>query len=336
MKKGFDSKKYIEAQTREILKRVKKFKRLYLEFGGKLIYDKHASRVLPGYKKTLKVSLLKKLNKVRIIYCVNAKDLQSNRLVGRSNLTYKEQVIKDLNDIKKYGLPNDIIVITRFEGEEKAQEFATYLIKSHKKVYFQSEIKGYTESTKKAIEGFEIQPYIPIEENLIAITGPAGGSGKMAVALNQIYHESKNKINSGFAKFETFPVWNLPLYHPINLAYEAATADLQDKNMVDPYYKKAYHKVSINYNRDINNFHILQELFKKIKKQKFPFGYKSPTDMGINMIKEGITNEEICKRASIKEIKRRDKFYKKEFKKKRESKKTLERMKDILGKIKKV
>jgi uncharacterized protein (UPF0371 family) len=333
MKKGFDSQAYIDAQTAEIMKRVKKFKRLYLEFGGKLIYDRHAARVLPGYKKTTKVDLLKSLNDVRIIYCVNAKDLESNKLVGRSKRTYQQQVLKDLKDINSYKLPNDIIVITRFSGEPKAQEFAKTLLKLNKQVYFHEEIRGYTESAERAISGYDKQCYIPIKENLIAITGPAGGSGKMAVALTQIYHERKNNLPSAFAKFETFPIWNLPLNHPINLAYEAATADLQDKNMIDPFHKKAYRKIAVNYNRDINNFKILQELIRKITKQKFPFGYKSPTDMGVNMAKTGIVNEEICKKAAIKEINRRYKFYKHEFKKGRESELTVKRMEEILNQI---
>jgi uncharacterized protein (UPF0371 family) len=333
MKKGFDSNIYIEAQTKEILKRVKKFKRLYLEFGGKLIYDKHAARVLPGYKKTTKVDLLRKLRDVRIIYCVNAKDLQSNKLVGRSKRTYQKQVLRDLRDIENHKLPNDIVVITRFSGEPKAQEFAKVLIKAQKKVYFHNEIEGYTNGPENAINGYKEQEYIPINENLIAITGPASGSGKMSVALSQIYHERKNRIPSAFAKFETFPIWNLSLNHPINLAYEAATADLQDKNMVDPFHKNAYKIISINYNRDINNFGILQGLIKKITKQKFPFGYKSPTDMGVNMAKVGIIDDDICKKAAIKEIFRRDKFYKKEFKKGRESEKTIKRMEQILEKL---
>jgi uncharacterized protein (UPF0371 family) len=333
MKRGFDSEKYIAEQTVEILKRVKKFKRLYLEFGGKLIYDNHASRVLPGYKKTTKINLLRKLKELKIIYCVNAKDLQSNHSVGSSKRNYQEQVLKDLKDFKKFHLKNDTVVITRFSGEPKAQEFAKLLIKKHKKIYFHDEIKGYTESVKKAVDGFKKQPYIPIKENLIIITGPAGGSGKMAVALSQIYHETKNKIKSGFAKFETFPIWNLPLNHPVNLAYEAATANLQDKNMIDSFYKKTHHKVAINYNRDINNFKILQELIKKITGQRFPFGYKSPTEMGVNMAKIGIINDEICRKFAIKEIHRRYKFYKKELKKGRESEKTIIRMEEIIKKI---
>jgi len=329
MKKGFDPDIYIEAQTVEILKRVQKFERLYLEFGGKLVLDNHASRVLPGYKKTTKVELLKKLGNLKIIYCINAKDLQSNKILGKKQRTYQEQALKDLQDIKKFKLSDDIIVITRFSREPKAKTFATKLRKLGKKVYFHKEIKNYSNPTG-AIKGYKSQPHIPIKENLIIITGPAGGSGKMAVALSQIYHEKIKKQKAAFAKFETFPIWNLPLKHPINLAYEAATADLQDKNMIDPYHKKAYKKNAVNYNRDIENFRILQTITKKITNKKFPYGYKSPTDMGVNMAKLGIINEKVCRAAAIKEIKRRKRFYKK-FKK---SEPIIKRMEEILRQLK--
>ena len=333
MKRGFDSSRYVKAQTKEILKRVNKFKRLYLEFGGRLIYDGHASRVLPGYKKTTKVELLKKLKNPEIIYCINSKDLQSKRVLGLKKRSYQEQSLKDLRDIKKFGLKNNIIVITRFGGEQKAKKFSKKLEAKGKTVYFHKEIKGYSKSVNKAIEGYKTQPYISIKNDLIIVSGPAGGSGKMAVALSQIYHEKKKKIKSGFAKFETFPFWNLSLDHPINLAYEAATADLQDVIMIDPFHKKAYNKIAVNYNRDIKNFSILQALSKKITKEKFPFRYKSPTDMGINMAKIGIIDDKICRNASIKEINRRYNFYKKEFKKGRESKSTIKRMEQILEKL---
>jgi len=332
MKKGFDPQRYIEAQTDEILQRVKKFNRLYLEFGGKLCYDNHASRVLPGYKKTTKVEILKKLGNSNIIYCINAKDIQSKKVLGKNKLTYREQALRDFRDIKKFKLSNKIVVITRFENESKAEKFANELKVLGKEVYFHKEIKNYMD-VSSAIRGYDRQPYIPIKENLIVITGPAGDSGKMAVALSQIYHETKRKIKCAFAKFETFPIWNLSINHPINLAYEAATADIQDIVMIDPFYKKAYGKRATNYNRDIDNFSILQTIVKKITKTKFPYGYKSPTDMGVNMVKLGIIDDKICRVASIKEIKRRYKYYKKEFNKGEESSATMKRIKEILSKI---
>lgn len=333
MKKGFDSSLYLKAQTAKILKRVKKFKRLYLEFGGKLIYDGHASRVLPGYKKTTKVELLKKLRNPEIIYFINAKDLQSKKVLGLKERSYQKQSLKDLRDINKFGLKNHIIVITRFGGEEKAKKFSKKLETMGKNVYFHKEIEGYSKSITKTLNGYKKQPYLPIKSNLIIISGPAGGSGKMAVALSQIYHEKKKKIKSGFAKFETFPFWNLSLNHPINLAYEAATANLQDITMIDPFHKKAYNKKAVNYNRDIKNFSILQEISKKMTKKKFPFGYKSPTDMGVNLAKKGVIDDKICRDAAIKEIKRRYKTYKKEFERGRESKLTIKRMEEIMKKI---
>jgi uncharacterized protein (UPF0371 family) len=330
MKRGFDTAKYIRAQSAEILKRVRKFKRLYLEFGGKLIYDDHAFRVLPGYEETAKAKILKKLRNFEIVYCINARDLQSNQVLGKRRRSYQNQALKDLRDIKKFGLKNEVIVITRFSREKKAKDFAKILEKSGKRVYFHKEIKGYSKSITKALNSYKIQPYIPIKSNLIVVSGPASGSGKMAVILSQVYHEKKKRVKSGFAKFETFPVWNLPLAHPINRAYEAATADLQDKVMIDPYHKKAYGKTAVNYNRDIKNFSILKAISKKITGKKFPYGYKSPTDMGIGFTKSGIIDEEVCKRAALKEIQRRDKFYKKEFRKGRESRSTLKRMEEIL------
>jgi uncharacterized protein (UPF0371 family) len=332
-KRGFDSEIYVKEQTEEILKRVKKFKRIYLEWGGKLIYDDHASRVLPGYEKTAKAKVLKKLKGSEIIYCINAQDLQSNKVLGLKDFSYKKQALKDLKDMKKFKLKNNIIIITRFGGENKAKKFAEELKELGKKVYFHSEIKGYTKDVNKAVKGYEVQQYIPIKSNLIIISGPAGGSGKMSVALSQIYHERKRKINSGFVKFETFPIWNLPLKHPINLAYEAATADLQDKVMIDPFHKKAYKVNAVNYNRDIKNFLILQAITRKITGEKFPYGYKSPTDMGINMAKKGIIDDNACREAAIKEINRRYKAYKEEFRKGRERKETIKRMGEILREI---
>ena len=333
MKRGFSSEKYILAQRARVFERIKKFGRLYLEIGGKLVYDNHASRVLPGYKKITKINLVKGLGDLEIIYCVNAKDLQSNRTLGENKLTYEKQVLNDLKDIQKFKLNPRIIVITRYTAQKKAREFKKKLEKLGKRVFFHKEIIGYLESPQKAIKGFENQQYIPVEKNLIILTGPASGSGKMAVALSQIYHEEKLKNKTGFAKFETFPIWNLSINHPINVAYEAATADLQDRNLIDPYYKKAHNINAVNYNRDIGNFEILKRIVQKMTKQKNPFGYQSPTEMGINEAKKGIINDKICRQAAIKEIKRRYRRYLSEFKHGRETKATIDRMKEILRKV---
>jgi len=333
MKRGFDSKKYIFAQKKEILNRMKKFDRLYLEVGGHLCYDGHASRVLPGYDPKTKLKLLKKLGKLEIIYCVNAKDLNSKKRLGDFNLTYEKQTLKDLKLFKRAGLKVDYVVITRFSNEKQAKDFKKTLDKNVRKVYFHKEIQGYSKSIKKAIKGYKENPVVPINSKLVIVTGVAGGSGKMATTMSQIYFELNKKIKSGFAKFETFPIYNLPLDHPINMAYEAATADLQDKVQIDPYHLKYHKKKAVNYNRDIDNFGILIRISKSITKNKSAFGYHSPTDMGVSNTKAGIINEEICKQAAIKEIKRREKLYLREFKRGRETKATLNRIKEILRKL---
>jgi len=333
MKRGFDTEKYIRAQKKEILKRIKKFDRLYLEVGGHLAYDGHASRVLPGYNPKTKLELLKTLGKLEIIYCVNAKDLSSKKRLGDFNLSYKKQTLKDLRFFKRAGLKVDYVVITRFSDEKQAKKLKKILDKKVRKVYFHNEIKGYS-NVKNAIKGYEKNSSIPITSKLVIVTGAASGSGKMAVTMSQIYSDRKRKIKSGFAKFETFPIYNLPLEHPINIAYEAATADLQDKNKIDPYHLKHHKKKVVNYNRDIDNFSILMKISKLITKKKTAFGYYSPTEMGVSNTKAGIIDEEICKQAAINEIKKREKVYLKEFKRGRESKATLNRMKEILRKLK--
>jgi len=332
MERGFDIKKYLSAQKKEILKRMKKFDRLYLEVGGHLAYDGHASRVLPGYPPKTKLKLLKELGKLEIIYCVNAKDLSSKKRLGDFNLNYKKQTLKDLRLFKRAGLNVDYVVITRFSDEKEAKEFKKILDKKVKKVYFHREIKGYS-NVKNVIKGYEKNSTVPIFSKLVIVTGTAGGSGKMAVTMSQIYSNVKRKIKAGFAKLETFPIYNLPLDHPINIAYEAATADLQDKNKIDPYHLKYHKKKAVNYNRDIDNFGILMKISKLVTKKKAAFGYHSPTDMGVSNTKAGIINEEICKQAAIKEINRREKVYLHEFRRGRESQATLDRMKEILRKI---
>ena len=333
MKRGFNTERYLRAQKKEILKRMSKFDRLYLEVGGHLPYDGHASRVLPGYNPKTKLKLLKTLGKLEIIYCVNAKDLSSKKRLGDFNLNYKRQTLKDLRLFKRAGLKVDYVVITRFSNEKEAEDLKRILNKKVRKVYFHKEVKGYSKNVKKAIKGYKENPIVPITSRLVIVTGTAGGSGKMATTMSQIYSDINRKIKAGFAKFETFPIYNLPVDHPINIAYEAATADLQDKVQIDSYHLKYHKKKVVNYNRDINNFKILMSISKLITKKKSAFGYYSPTDMGVSNTKPGIIDEEICKQAALKEIKRREKVYLHEFRKGRESKATLKRMKEILRKI---
>ncbi len=342
MQKGFDTNKYIQIQELEILKRADKYDRIYLEVGGHLNYDGHASRVLPGYKPQTKLSLFRDLYEVEnisIIYCVNSKDLASKKRLGDFDINYAKQTLKDISSFKKLNLQEIVLVITRYEKKyhKIVSKFIKKMKNKVKKSYIHKEINNYTKSPQHAIKGYKKNEYIKLNSDLVLITGAAGGSGKMATAMSQLYHDLKiRKIKSGYAKFETFPVWNLPLNHPINLAYEAATADLQDKNKIDPYHLRKYKIKAVNYNRDIENFSILIKLSNLITKtnSKSAFGYFSPTDMGIGNTKFGIINEDLCKKAAIKEINRRMKIYTKEFKANRESEQTIKRMNEILKKLK--
>jgi len=339
MRKGFNTIKYLQIQKREILKRVKKFDRLYLEVGGHLFYDGHASRVLPGYNPKTKVELLqtlsKKLGKFDIIYCISSQDLASKKHLNDSKINYKKQTFLDLSLLEKAKLNIESVVITRYKTKysQEVRDFKKVLESMGKRVYIHNEITNYSKSPKYAVRGYALDDYVRVYSKLVVVTGVAGGSGKMATVMSQIYHDVKNKLNSGYAKLETFPIWNLPLNHPINLAYEAATADLQDKNMIDCYHWEHYKKIATNYNRDIENFSILMKIAQIITKKKNAFGYYSPTDMGMGNTKAGIINNRICRLAAIKEIKRRMDFYLKEFKAGRESKKTIDRMHEIMGEI---
>ena len=337
-KRGFDTKKYLKAQTEKIEERLSKFdNKLYLEFGGKLLYDGHAQRVLPGYEPDAKTQLLKKLKDLEIIYCVSAKDIQRGRIRHDFGLTYDLQTLKEISEIREKGLKVAGIVITRYEGENLALRFKRKLQNAGNKVYIHTEIKGYPNNIKKLLGkyGFQKQPFIETDSPLIIVTGAGGGSGKMAVCLSQLFHEQKRRINAGYAKFETFPIWNLPLNHPINTAYEAATADLGDYNMIDPFHLKKYGTKTINYNRDVENFVILKKIMKAItRKDNFVNDYFSPTDMGVNMAKEGIVDNRIVSKASKEEIIRRYFRYKQEYILGIETKETTDYMDKIIKKAK--
>ena len=331
--KGFDTNKYLKEQTKRILERVNKFEKLYLEFGGKLCYDLHAARVLPGYKPTAKVELLKKLGDIDIIYCVSAKDIEKGRVRRDFGLTYDNQTLKDISDIKDFGLNVNSVVICRYENENSAIKFRKKLENFGIKVYVHTEIEGYPNDIDKVMKGYDKQPYAKSEKKLTIVTGAGGGSGKMAFCLSQIYHERKKGVKTGFGKFETFPIWNLTLNHPVNAAYEAATADLLDVNMVDPFHKKAYGITSINYNRDIENFDILISLMEKVTGEKHPFGYKSPTDMGVNLAAAGIIDDNACREAAKQEIIRRYFRYYREKVEGIETQQTLDQMEMIMKKV---
>ncbi len=310
MKKGFDSKKYLELQTENILKRIDKFGgKLYIEFGGKLFDDLHASRVLPGFEPDAKVKMLKKLkDKCEIIFVISANDIERNKIRADYSITYDMDVLRQIDCLREAGLKVSGIVITLFNDQPMAKTFANKLIRRNEKVYFHKFTKGYPTDVNTIVsdEGYGANPYIETTSPLVVITAPGPGSGKMATCLSQLYHEYKRGVKAGYAKFETFPVWNLPLNHPVNIAYEAATADLKDVNMIDSFHLNAYNKTAVNYNRDLEVFPVVRNILQKITgNDKF---YQSPTDMGVNMVGFAIYDDEAVKEASKAEIIRR--YYK--------------------------
>lgn len=327
---GFDTDLYLNNQVKKLNERLAKFERLYLEFGGKLFADNHAKRVLPGFRPTAKIELLKQMGKIDLFYCVSAEDLVRGKIRVDSGLSYDLQTIKDIKDITGLDIPVTAVVITLYKGQPAADQLSRKLKNLGFKVYFQNVIEGYPKDTEKVLKGYENQPYIKTKNKLVVVTGAGGGSGKMALCLSQIHAEKTRGVNSGFAKFETFPVWDLPADHPVNVAYEAATADLGDFNEVDPFHSKEYGVSATNYNRDIENFTILKDILVSITGEKFPFGYKSPTDMGVNMISTGITDDDFCKQAAREEIIRRYFNYSVGKTEGKETLKTLDRINEIL------
>lgn len=330
--KGFDVEKYIQIQSEEILKRVNNFEKLYLEFGGKLCGDFHASRVLPGYEPNTKIRILKMIkDKSEIIFCVSSKDIENTKIRGDSGLSYEMDTLKSINDLRGFGLDISGVVINRFSGEKKTLKFKQYLNNLGIKVYLQKEIEGYPADVEKIVsnEGYGRNPYVETKKPIIIVAGAGPGSGKMSFCLSQLYFDNLSNKKSCFAKFETFPIWDLPLDHPVNVAYEAATADIGDVNMIDSFHLKEYGVVSVNYNRDIENFPILKNILKKIGKEI----YNSPTDMGVNKAKQGIINNEIVQEASKQEIIRRYFRYKKEYFLGIVPKEVLDRIEKIMQKI---
>ena len=305
MKVGFDNDKYVKIQSEKIKERFKLFDKLYLEVGGKLFDDSHAARILPGFKNDVKISMFKELNNdLEIIYCINAGDIEKNKTRGEYGITYDLEVIKLINESKKMGFSVNSVVITLYKNQVSVDKFIKKLNRNGIKTYIHTYTKGYPTDVDTIVseEGYGANPYIETTKPLILVNAPGPGSGKLATCLSQIYHENKRGINAGYAKFETFPVWNLPLKHPVNLAYEAATADLKDVNMIDPFHLEKYGKTAVNYNRDIETFPILKSILSKVSKQDI---YFSPTDMGVNMVGYCISNNDVVEEASKKEIVRR-------------------------------
>ena len=306
MKKGFDNEKYLATQSRCIRERIDKFgDKLYLEFGGKLFDDYHASRVLPGFEPDSKLQLLMQLSEhAEIVIVISAVDIEKNKIRGDLGITYDTDVLRLIDSFEERGLFVGSVVITKYSGQTSADLFKQRLIKLGIKVYTLYMIPGYPNNVSHIVsdEGFGKNDYIETSRPLVVITAPGPGSGKMATCLSQLYQEHRRGIRAGYAKFETFPIWNIPLKHPINLAYEAATADLNDVNMIDPFHLEAYGFTTVNYNRDVEIFPVLKAMFEKIYGES---PYQSPTDMGVNMAGNCICDDALCQEASRQEIIRR-------------------------------
>lgn len=303
----FDNEQYIGEQSYEILERVKKFdNKLYLEFGGKLLNDFHAARVLPGYDPNIKMRLLKRLKeKADILLCIYAGDIERKKIRADFGITYDSDALKLIDDLRGWGIDVLGVIITRFDNQPAAVLFKNKLERRNIKVYTHCFTKGYPTDVDLIVsrEGYGANEYIQTKKPLIIVTGPGPGSGKLATCLSQLHHDYENGMKSGYAKFETFPIWNLPLKHPVNVAYEAATADIGDFNLIDPFHLEAYGKAVVNYNRDVEAFPVLRRILERITGSE-PF-YRSPTDMGVNRAGFAITDDEGAREAAKQEIIRR-------------------------------
>ena len=302
---GFDNEKYIEMQSKSIADRVKKFNKLYIEFGGKLFDDYHASRVLPGFEPDSKIKMLLNIKeRVEMILVINANDIEKHKTRSDIGITYSQDLFRLIDAYKVAKLEIGGVVITHYNNQEEATKLRKKLEKSNINCAFHYKIDNYPNDIEKILskDGFGKNEYLKTNKEIVVITAPGPGSGKMATALSQIYHDNLRGVKSGYAKFETFPVWNLPLNHPVNLAYEAATANLSDVNMIDPFHLNEYNKIAINYNRDVEAFPVLNNLLTRVIGQ---CAYKSPTDMGVNMVGYCIVDDDVVKEASNQEIIRR-------------------------------
>ena len=303
---GFDNDKYLQMQSAHIRERLDQFGgKLYLEFGGKLYDDNHAARVLPGFQPDSKLRMLLQLkDQVEMIIAINAADIEKNKIRGDLGITYDRDVIRLIDIFRSFGLYVSSVVLTRYNEQPQVKAFQSRLEGLGVKVYHHYAIPGYPSDTATIVsaEGFGRNEYIETTRELVVVTAPGPGSGKLATCLSQLYHEHVRGVQAGYAKFETFPIWNLPLHHPVNLAYEAATADLNDVNMIDPFHLEAYGTTTVNYNRDVEAFPVLVAMFEKILGY---CPYKSPTDMGVNMVGNCIVDSDVVRQASAQEIIRR-------------------------------
>ncbi|MFO7638892.1 MAG: DUF1846 domain-containing protein [bacterium] len=306
MKPGFDNRKYLAEQSAAIRARVAEFgSKLYLELGGKLVYDYHAARVLPGFDPNVKMELLRMLrDDADIILCIHAGDIERRKIRADFGITYDADALKLIDDLKEQGLSVSAVVITRFDDQPAAAVFRNKLEHRGVSVHTHRYTRGYPTDVDTIVseEGYGANSYIETGNRLVVVTGPGPGSGKLATCLSQLYHDHRRGVKSGYAKFETFPVWNLPLKHPVNVAYEAATADLQDRNVIDPYHLEACGETAVNYNRDVEVFPVLRRILARISGES---RYRSPTDMGVNRAGFGITDDETVREAARQEVIRR-------------------------------
>ena len=334
MELGFSSEEYLKVQSEKIEERIKMFdNKLYLEFGGKIFDDYHAARVLPGFEPDAKIKLLQKFkDDLEVIFCINAADIDKSKIRADYGISYELELLRLIENLQKMQIRINSVVITMFKEEYNISNLEKTLNERNIKTYIHRPTNGYPNDVDVIVseEGYGKNPYIETTKKLVIVTAPGANSGKLGTCLSQLYHEYKRGVKAGYAKFETFPVWNLSLIHPVNIAYEAATADLCDINMIDPYHLEAYNINAVNYNRDISTFPILKNILLKITGKEI---YKSPTDMGVNMIKQCITNEEVVKEAAKMEIVRRYYNILCDYKQKICSEKTVEQIENLMEKL---
>ena len=306
MEIGFDSEKYLKVQSEKIKERIKMFdNKLYLEFGGKIFDDYHASRVLPGFRADNKIRLLKEFkDDLEVIFCINAQAIEKSKIRADYGISYELELLRSIEKLQEMGLSINSVVVTMYHEGNNISHLESILEERNIKMYIHRPTPGYPDNVDLIVseEGYGQNPYIETTKKLVVVTAPGPNSGKLGTCLSQLYHEHKKNVKAGYAKFETFPVWNLSLLDPVNIAYEAATADLKDVNMIDPFHMEAYGESAVNYNRDISTFPILRNILFEITGEEV---YKSPTDMGVNMIKQCIVNEDVVKKAATDEIIRR-------------------------------
>lgn len=331
---GFSAEKYIEEQSKYILERIESgnSERLYLEFGGKLVQDKHAMRVLPGFDENAKVKLLQRMkDQAEIVICIYSGDITTNKTRQDFGITYDLEVLRLIDVFRQYDLSINSVIVTRYEDNTPSvDKFINKLERRGIRTYKHRFTKGYPTDVDTIVsdEGYGANPYIEVTKPLVVVTGPGGGSGKLATCLSQLYHEAKRGRKVRYAKFETFPIWNIPLKHPLNVAYEAATVDLKDVNMIDSFHLEAYGEKAVNYNRDLEVFPIVKRIIEKITGEESE--YKSPTDMGVNRVGFGIINDDIVREAANQEIIRRYMIAQCDYKKGKINSDTLERSKLLM------